>query len=63
MKINSNKSCIMGILRRRGKLKGINNILNTPEVEKYNYLGITINQSLKLKDHGDKIRKIENMWV
>ena len=60
LKINSNKSGIMRILIRRGKWKGISNILNIPEVEKYNYLGITINQSLKLKDHEDRIRKIEN---
>ena len=59
MKINSNKSGIMRILRRRGKWKGISNILNIPEVEKYNYLSITINQSLKLKDHEDRIRKIQ----
>ena len=28
-------------------------------MEKYNYFGITINQSLKLKDHEDRIHKIE----
>ena len=50
----------MRILRRRGKCKEIDNILNIPEVDKYNYLGITINQSLKLKDHENKMRTIES---
>ena len=33
--------------------------MNIPEVDKYNYLGITINQSLKLKDHKNKMRTFE----
>ena len=49
----------MRILRRKGKWKEITNALNIPEVNKYNYLGIITNQSLKLQDHEDKIRAIE----
>ena len=62
MIINSNKSGIMGILRRKGKCKEIGNTLNIPEVDKYDYLGFIINQSLKLKDLENKMRTIERMF-
>ena len=44
MKVNSSKNGIMRILRRKGKWKGITNALNIPEVNKYKYFGIVINQ-------------------
>ena len=47
MNINSTKS---GILR-------IKNSLSIPEVENYTYFGITRTQSLKLKDHENKLKK------
>ena len=59
MKINPTKSGILRILNRKGKILGIENSLNIPEVEKYNYLGITITQSLKLKEHENKLKITE----
>ena len=60
MKINATKSGIMRILLRKGKCSGITNNLNIPEVNSYNYLGITLTQTLKLKEHEVKIRSIES---
>ena len=60
MNINPTKSGILRILNRKGKILGIKNSLSIPEVENYTYLGITITQSLKLKDHENKLRKMEN---
>ena len=51
MKINADKFGIKKILKRKRKLSKIENVINIPEVENYQYLGITINKSLKLKDH------------
>ena len=39
----------MRILKRKGKSKGIKNELDIPEVLSHQYLGIIINQSLRLK--------------
>ena len=61
MTINANKSGIMRILRKKGKCKRISNTLDIPEVDKYTYLWITINQSLKLNDQDNKIRIIEKV--
>ena len=46
IKLNPEKSEMMRLLKRSGKIKGIKNISNIPEVLKYKYLGLTINQSL-----------------
>ena len=40
MKINPSKSGILRILNRRGKVKGIPNALDIPEVTSYRYLGV-----------------------
>ena len=60
MKLNIEKSGILRILPKRGKCPGFPNILNIPEVRKCTYLGIQINQALKLKDHEEKIKAIEH---
>ena len=59
MIVNPSKSGILRILNRKGKTPGIVNPLNIPEVDKYNYLGIAITQSLKLHDHEIKLRITE----
>ena len=59
MIVNPSKSGILRILNRKRKTPGIVNPLNIPEVDKYNYLGITITQSLKLHDHVIKLRITE----
>ena len=60
MQINPNKSGIMRILKRSGKWNFINNDLDIPEVKNKKYLLFSINQSMKIKDHTDKVRVIEN---
>ena len=47
-------------IEQKGKILGIKNYLRFLEVAYYTYLGITITQSLKLKDHENKLRKMEN---
>ena len=59
MKVNPTKSGKLRILNRKGKILGIENSLNIPEVEKYNYFGIIITQSLKLKEHENKLKIME----
>ena len=59
MAINPNKSGIMRILLRNGKKKWTPNWLNIPEVKSYWYLGITINQALKLDEHYQMLKNIE----
>ena len=49
----------MRILNRKGKIKGIKNELNIPEVDSYCYLGIKINQTLKLDTHINILRQNE----
>ena len=51
MKINPKKSGIIRILNRKGKWKEIINWLQIQEVKSYWYLGITINQTIKLDEH------------
>ena len=51
MTINPNKSDIMRILLRNGKKIWTSNWLNIIEVKSYWYLGININQALKLDEH------------
>ena len=74
IKLNPHKSGIMRILNKSGKVKGIKNAANIPEVGKYKYLGITINQSLNFKDIIEliskrtkymkyQLRKIKHTWL
>ena len=56
MTINPKKSGILRILLRKGKCKGIKNWLNIPEVDWYKYLGVTITQSLQLKEHEKNLK-------
>ena len=49
-------------LKHLGKIKGISNELNIPEVESYCYLGVKLNQTLKLKEHIKDMRIKENIW-
>ena len=51
MEINPVKSGILRILIRKSKWNGISNELMIPKIENYRYLGVTINQWLKLRDH------------
>ena len=51
MEINPAKSWILRILIRKSKWIEISNELMIPEIENYLYLGVTINQWLKLRDH------------
>ena len=51
MKINEKKSGIFRILKRTGKIKNMENALNIPEVNSYKYLGVWINQSIKVGEH------------
>ena len=62
MNINSGKSRVMRILIEKGKIKGISNELSNPEVESYYYLGVKLNQTLKLKEHIEDMRIKENIW-
>ena len=59
MTINPNKSGIMRILLRNGKKKWTPNWQNISEVKSYWYLGITINQALKLDEHYQMLKNIE----
>ena len=56
MKINEKKSGILRILKRTGKISTIENWLNIPEVSEYKYLGVVLNQSLRLNNHQQYIR-------
>ena len=49
----------MRILLKNGKKKWTPNWLNIPEVKSYWYLGITINQALKLDEHYQMLKNIE----
>ena len=51
MIINAEKSGIMSILNRKGKIKGATNKLNIHEVSSYCYQGIKKTQTLKLDPH------------
>ena len=69
--LNSEESGIMRILKRSGKIQGMANVANIPEVTEYKYLGLIINQSInfisicsktkmKLAYHRLHLRKISN---
>ena len=59
IKINPSKSGIFRILNRRGKVKDILNALDIPEVTSYKYLGVEMNQTIKLNGHIHTLRLIE----
>ena len=67
MIINENKSGILRILKRAGKAKIVENKLNIPEVTAYKYLGVQINQSLKIDLYNkfipQKIASIKNQTL
>jgi hypothetical protein len=60
MEVNPNKSEILRILGRKGKVGKIENPMNIPEVKSYTYLGVKIDQSLRLDEHQQNIKKIES---
>ena len=57
MKINENKSCILRILKRKGKIGFIENSLNIPEVDTYKYFRAQINKSLTPEIHHKFIKQ------
>ena len=54
--LNPEKSGIMRFLKRSGKVQGMANVANIPEVTEYKYLGLIINQSLNFKSICSKIK-------
>ena len=56
IKINANKSGLLKILGRKGKIRCLKNKMNIPEVEDYNYLGVCIDQSLKFRKECCKLK-------
>ena len=54
--LNLEKSGIMRILKRSGKVQVMANVANIPEVTEYKYLGLVINQSLNFKSICSKIK-------
>ena len=56
MKINEQKPSILRILKRTGKIGIIPNKLNIPEINKYKFLGIMLNQSIRPKTHEQYIK-------
>ena len=60
--MNEKKSGILRILKRTGKIKNMENALNIPEVNSYKYLGVWINQSIKVDEHCNYIKsKVTNL--
>ena len=59
MEINAENSGIMRVLKRKGKWKGVKNVLNIPEIDCYKYLGVKLEQSLLLNGFGEEIEKKE----
>ena len=59
MTISPKKSGIIRILNRKGGWKQINNWLQIQEVKSYWYLGITINQTMKLDEHYKMLKNVE----
>ena len=62
MKIKEQKSGILRILKKMGKIGRIENALNLREVESYKYLGVQINQSIRTYTHHKYIKqKVEGL--
>ena len=59
MTINPKKSGIIRILNRKGGWTQINNWLQIQGVKSYWYLGITINQTMKLDEHYQMLKNVE----
>ena len=59
MTINPKKSGIIRILNRKGGWSQIKNWLQIVEVKSYRYLGITINQALRLDEHYQMLKSVE----
>ena len=59
IEINPSKSGILRILNRRGKAKGIPDALDIQEVTSYRYLGVEINQTIKLNGRIYTLRLLE----
>ena len=59
MTINPKKSGIIRILNRKGGWKQINNWLQIQEVKSYRFLEITINQTMKLDEHYQMLKNVE----
>jgi hypothetical protein len=57
IKINPEKSAIIRILKRTGKIKGIPNIMNIKEVKEYKYLGVWMSQSLNFDKQIKQVKK------
>ena len=57
IELNPEKSGIMRILNKEGKARKIINVANIPEVTKYKYLGIELNQSLSLQGFWNKVKQ------
>ena len=60
MEVNQSKSGIMRVLKRKGKWFVINNSLNIPEVDNYKYLGIRLDQTLRLDGYKEELKRKEN---
>ena len=60
MEVNPSKSGIMRVMRRKGKWFIINNVLDIPEVDSYKYLGIRLDQTLRLDGYKEELRRKEN---
>ena len=59
MTINPKKSGVIRILNKKGGWKQINNWLQIQEVKSYWYFGITINQTMKLGEHYQMLKNVE----
>ena len=59
IKINANKSGLLRILGRKGKIRGLIKKMNILEFEDYNYLGLCIDQSLKFRKECCKLKSKE----
>ena len=62
MEINAEKSGIMRVLKRKGKWKGVKNVLNIPEVDCYKYLGVKLEQLFLLNGFGEEIKKERSVY-
>jgi hypothetical protein len=57
--LNTNKSGVMRLLCRQGKISNVRNKLGINEVSSYKYLRITLTQSMKLSKYLILLRKKE----
>ena len=57
MRVNEDKSGILHILKQSEKIGEIENDLNISEVNSKNYLGVQLDQSLRLDNHQNYIKQ------